>query len=94
MNTMKMEDIPLHWQINDNVLVRTFIFDHFAQCVEFVSRILPLAEAAQHHPDIEIFSYKHVRVALTTHDQGKVITQKDIDLAEKINELPEAKSAL
>ncbi len=87
MNTIKKEQIPTHWQINKNVLVRVFIFENFSQCVDFISRILPLAETAHHHPDIEIFSYKHVRVALSTHDQGKQITQKDIELAEKINEL-------
>ncbi len=44
-----------------------------------------LAEAANHHPDIDI-RWKNVTLALTTHsDDG--LTQKDLDLAHQIDEI-------
>jgi 4a-hydroxytetrahydrobiopterin dehydratase len=43
------------------------------------------AEAVNHHPDISI-SYNKVKLSLTSHDSGGV-TQRDIRMAGKINEL-------
>ena len=39
--------------------------------IEFVNGIARLAEAANHHPDLDI-RYRKVRVALTTHDEGGI----------------------
>jgi 4a-hydroxytetrahydrobiopterin dehydratase len=78
---------PTNWEEKDNFLVRTFEFDNFVQAVEFVNKITPLAEEQGHHPDIEIFSYNKVRVKLTTHDEGNEITEKDVELAEKIESI-------
>ena len=47
--------------------------------------IARLAEAANHHPDLDI-RYRKVRVALTTHDEGG-ITEKDVALAQQIDAL-------
>jgi 4a-hydroxytetrahydrobiopterin dehydratase len=82
-----MENYPQHWQKIDNKLVRVFIFNNYIECIDFVLKITPLAEAACHHPDIEIFQYRHVKISLNTHDAGGIITQKDIDLALEINNL-------
>ena len=49
----------------------------------FVNQVGQLAEAAGHHPDIDI-RYNRVRLALVTHDAGG-LTAKDFDLAQKIN---------
>ena len=57
------------------------------EAVAFVDKIVPLAEQAGHHPDIEIFAYKNVRITLTTHDAGNTITKKDLSLAEDTNAL-------
>jgi 4a-hydroxytetrahydrobiopterin dehydratase len=45
------------------------------------------AEAANHHPDIDI-RYRKVRVALTTHDEGG-LTEKDFALAAEIESVSE-----
>lgn len=81
------DQLPLHWQLSDNSLVRVFVFASFVDCVRFITEITPLAEAMQHHPDISVFKYKHVKITLTTHDAGTTVTSKDIMLAEKINDL-------
>ena len=39
-----------------------------------------------HHPDLQLYRYKRVKIKLTTHDAGG-ITQKDFDLAAKIDTL-------
>jgi 4a-hydroxytetrahydrobiopterin dehydratase len=84
---MGMIENLVHWQIIDNRLVRVFVFENFIQCVNFVSQLSEIAEAANHHPDIEIFNYRHVKVSLTTNDAGKKVTQKDFDLALAIENL-------
>jgi 4a-hydroxytetrahydrobiopterin dehydratase len=48
----------------------------------FVNRVADLAEAADHHPDIDI-RYSRVTLVLSTHDAGG-LTARDFALAEKI----------
>ena len=57
----------------------------FADAIAFVVRIGFLAEAADHHPDLEV-RWRRVRVALTTHDAGG-LTTNDFDLARQIEEV-------
>jgi 4a-hydroxytetrahydrobiopterin dehydratase len=66
--------------------VKEFEFGNFKEAVKFVDSIVPLAEEANHHPDMFVHSYKKVKVMMYTHDENK-ITQKDYDLAEKIDEI-------
>lgn len=77
--------------INENkMLTKTFTFSNFVEAIDFVIRIVPLAEMAKHHPDIEIFSYKNVKVKLTTHEEGDV-TDKDTEMAKEIDGLINSK---
>lgn len=55
----------------------------FARGLELVNRIGELAEAANHHPDIQL-TYPAVGVTLTTHDAGG-LTNADIELAKQIS---------
>lgn len=64
------------------MLSKTFQFDTFPAGIGFVSRVAAAAEAAQHHPDIDI-RYTKITCMLTTHDAGG-ITQKDLDMAGQI----------
>ena len=76
----------MNWKIEDKLLVKEFEFADFSQAVEFVNKILPLAEEANHHPDLLVHSYKKVKVMLYTHSEDK-ITDKDYSLAKKIDAL-------
>jgi 4a-hydroxytetrahydrobiopterin dehydratase len=67
------------WQIESGELVRTFKFADFRASLRFVIQVGELAEAAGHHPDIDI-RYNKVRLALVSHDDGG-LTAKDFDLA-------------
>lgn len=80
-----MVEYPKGWKEEESFLVKVFEFDNFVEAVDFVNKIVPIAEDMRHHPDVEIFSYKSVRVKLTTHDEGNKITEKDINLAKEIN---------
>lgn len=71
------------WYLEENAIVRELRFDSFPAAIAFIDRIVPLAEAANHHP--ELFNvYATVRVTLSTHDAGGV-TAKDLALAREID---------
>ena len=63
------------WSRHGSGIVREFTFDGFPAAVAFVGRLVPGAEAADHHPDIAI-NYRRVTVTYTTHSEGGV-TEKD-----------------
>ena len=76
----------MNWEKKNETLVKEFEMKNFSEAVDFVNKIAPLANDADHHPDILIHSYKKVKITLTTHDEGKV-TEKDYDLAKQIDSL-------
>lgn len=61
---------------------RTFEFPNFRAAVAFVAYVAELAEAADHHPDIDI-RYNKVTLTLTTYSAGG-LTDKDVTLARAI----------
>ena len=70
------------WARRGDVLTKTFSFSRFPDGIDFVDRVARLAEAANHHPDIDI-RYTKVTLTLTTHDAGG-ITTNDLELAREI----------
>ncbi|MDQ4098261.1 MAG: 4a-hydroxytetrahydrobiopterin dehydratase [Actinomycetota bacterium] len=72
------------WERSGDAIVREFPFPGFSDAVAFVVRLAFDAEAANHHPDVDI-RYNKVRVALSTHSEGG-ITAKDVDLARAIQD--------
>jgi 4a-hydroxytetrahydrobiopterin dehydratase len=64
-------------------LVKTF--KDFIAAIDFVNQLVEPAEAAGHHPDLEI-SYNKVTICLTTHDAGG-LTEKDFEMAKVISNL-------
>jgi 4a-hydroxytetrahydrobiopterin dehydratase len=65
------------WERLDGAIRKQFTFQDFPEAVLFVSALVPAAEAADHHPDIEI-SYKRVTLTYTTHSEGG-LTATDFD---------------
>ena len=61
------------------------MFSGFPEAIAFVNEVAGLAEAAGHHPDIDI-RYNRVRLVLVTHDAGG-ITEKDTGLARRVDRL-------
>jgi 4a-hydroxytetrahydrobiopterin dehydratase len=73
------------WELIDGAITKQFRLGGFPAAVAFVVRLSYAAEAADHHPDLDI-RYDKVRVALSTHSEGG-ITAKDVDMAGAIEAL-------
>lgn len=73
------------WDRQGGEIVRQFAFPDFAAALKFVNQVAEAAEAANHHPDIDI-RWNKVRLTLSTHSKGG-LTELDFALAEKINRL-------
>jgi 4a-hydroxytetrahydrobiopterin dehydratase len=63
------------WALDGDTIKKQFTFKGFPEAVDFVSRLVPEAEAADHHPDIQI-NYKRVTLVYSTHSEGG-LTEKD-----------------
>jgi 4a-hydroxytetrahydrobiopterin dehydratase len=75
------------WSRKGDVITKTFQFRDFLTGIAFVSAVAKAADAADHHPDIDI-RYTKVICTLSTHSAGG-ITQKDLDMARKIESAQE-----
>ncbi|HEX9130443.1 MAG TPA: 4a-hydroxytetrahydrobiopterin dehydratase [Gemmatimonadaceae bacterium] len=71
------------WSRRGDAITKTFQFRNFLTGIGFVSAVAKAAEAADHHPDIDI-RYTKITCTLSTHSAGG-ITQKDLDMARKID---------
>ncbi len=79
------------WAVLADRLTRTFTLPSFAHAIVFIGAIGQLAEAANHHPDLRLFGYKHITIELTTHSAGG-LTRRDFELARQIQALPQKQS--
>lgn len=83
--TIEAATQELGWDRDGDEIVRKFDCGTFPKALEFVNALGERAEAANHHPDIDI-RWKDVTLRLSTHSAGG-LTQKDLDLAKEINQL-------
>ncbi len=74
------------WKHERDALTKEFTLSSFTGAARFIAKIAPIANRMDHHPDLQLYRYKRVKIMLTTHDAGG-ITQKDFDLAAKIEKL-------
>ena len=63
------------WTLEGAAIKKQFTFAGFPEAVAFVNRLVPEAEAADHHPDI-LINYKRVTLTYSTHSEGG-LTDKD-----------------
>jgi 4a-hydroxytetrahydrobiopterin dehydratase len=78
--------LPAHpgWTLDENGrLVKEYVFKNFSQTMLFANAVAYLAERADHHPDLFIHDYKHLKISLMSHDAGG-ITERDFDLIGQI----------
>lgn len=74
------------WKEEDDKLIKTFEFNDFIEAFGFMSKVAIVAEKMNHHPNWSNV-YNKVSFELTTHDEGNTITEKDRNLAQKIDAL-------
>ncbi len=63
------------WTLEGNAIKKQYVLKDFPDAVAFVNRLVPGAEAADHHPDI-LINYKRVTLTYSTHSEGG-LTEKD-----------------
>ncbi|HMD46219.1 MAG TPA: 4a-hydroxytetrahydrobiopterin dehydratase [Acidimicrobiales bacterium] len=78
----------VRWRRKGAVLEKVVTRGDFAEALAFVNEVGELAEAADHHPDIDI-RWNTVTLRLSTHSAGG-LTGKDLDLAASIDQLDPA----
>jgi 4a-hydroxytetrahydrobiopterin dehydratase len=74
------------WQEEKNRLQRTFKFRDFSEAFAFMTEVAFAAEKQNHHPDWSNV-WNTVTIQLTTHDAGSIVTDRDRQLAARIDEI-------
>ncbi len=77
------------WRKLAQALHTRYRISDFTEGATFIAAIAVAADAANHHPDLKM-TYGAVDVSLCTHEDGLWVTQKDIELAQKISEIARA----
>lgn len=74
------------WQVvGDKKLQKEFKFKNFVETMGFVNQVALIAQAEDHHPDMQV-SYSKVVIELWTHAVGG-LSENDFILAAKIDQL-------
>ncbi len=74
------------WQEINKQLVKEFNFKDFKEAFEFMTKVAAIAEELKHHPEWTNI-YNRVVIKLSTHDAGDIVTDKDKELAKRIDEI-------
>lgn len=73
------------WRDDGSSIVREIRCKDFVDAIGFVTRVALVAQARDHHPDIDI-RWNTVKLSLVTHSEGG-ITAKDLEMAEAVDSL-------
>jgi 4a-hydroxytetrahydrobiopterin dehydratase len=76
------------WKEQNNKLYRKFTFKDFSAAFAFMTRVALAAEKMDHHPTWTN-TWNTVEIWLSTHDAGDIVTEKDKQLAKKIDAIIE-----
>ena len=73
------------WSYADDKLTKEFEFADFVGSLSFLNRLVAYFQEMDHHPDVHIF-YSKVKLELSRFDVGGKVTDRDVEVAKKINE--------
>lgn len=73
------------WEVKDGKLNAQIELENFKEAFTIMTRIAFEAELLAHHPEWTNV-YNQLDISITTHDAGG-ITEKDVTLARRINEI-------
>ena len=74
------------WEETNNKLYKKFQFSDFSEAFAFMTRVAIEAEKMDHHPTWTN-TWNAVEITLNTHSAGNMVTDKDRELAKKIDAL-------
>jgi 4a-hydroxytetrahydrobiopterin dehydratase len=81
--------LVLGWQLVDDGKGIRFVerMQDFQTVIDFVVAVAKIAEEQQHHPDIQVRSYRTLQLDFSTHSIGG-LTENDFIMAARVNALP------
>jgi 4a-hydroxytetrahydrobiopterin dehydratase len=74
------------WKEENNRLSRSFVFKDFTEAFGFMTKVAIVAEKMNHHPTWTN-TWNTVKIELSTHDAGNIVTDLDRTLAKAIDKL-------
>jgi 4a-hydroxytetrahydrobiopterin dehydratase len=80
-----LQELP-GWSFKRDALVKTFEFGTFPEALSYMIRAGFEAEAMNHHPEWTNV-YNRIVIRLNTHDAGGKVTEKDVELATRLQKL-------
>jgi len=74
------------WQLNEDAteISRKLNCKTFSRAVALVNQVAEVAEDQQHHPDLHLTGYRHLRIVLTTHAIGG-LSENDFIVAAQLD---------
>ncbi|MCZ9351599.1 4a-hydroxytetrahydrobiopterin dehydratase [Streptomyces mutabilis] len=81
----RLAELP-GWSLDDGRLTRTYrLGSHFA-ATAMVVHVSQVQEELDHHSDLTL-GYNTVSLAVHTHSAGGAVTEKDVELARRVEDL-------
>jgi 4a-hydroxytetrahydrobiopterin dehydratase len=82
-----LQQVP-QWQLDESgdAIFRKIKLRDFVSAIALINRIAEIAEEEQHHPDLHVTGYRHLRIDLKTHAIGG-LSENDFILAAKIDQV-------
>ena len=80
-----LQELP-GWSVEDGKLHREFKIKNFVEAFGFMSMVALEAERLDHHPEWSNV-YNRVTIDLVNHSLGNVISNLDVELAKRIDNL-------
>ena len=74
-----------NWELEDNVISKTFAFKNYYQVIAFVNAVAWMTHREDHHPDMTV-GYNQCRVEYSTHAIGG-LSENDFICAAKVDAL-------
>lgn len=81
-----LKQTPKWKVVKGKSIEREFIFKNFVQAISFINKVGKIAESEGHHPDILLYSYKKVKIMLSTH-AIKGLSENDFIVAAKTDKI-------
>ena len=72
-----------NWSYDGSAIIKEGQRKDFVDAFGFVTQVALIAQAGDHHPDIDI-RWNTVKLAFATHSEGG-ITAKDLEMAEAVD---------
>ena len=72
------------WSEVSDKLEKEFEFKDFSEALKFINELAKICEQQNHHPEIN-WIYNKVKLTLSTHDVGDIVTEKDLKLSKSID---------